>query len=279
VVSKISIYLNRFKETYGTWALVAGAAEGLGEAFSTVLAEQGMNLVMADNSPASLEKLGVELENKHGIRTLRLALDLSSENAWEQCISAMANLDCRLLVYTAAYSHVTPFVNHAPDVLDRFINVNARTVLHLVHGFVDRFTAQRVTGGILLMASLAGMVSPPLLAPYAATKAFNIKLAESLYHELKPRGILISACISGVITTPRFWESKPVFGTFKPRMMSARSVAEFSLRNLGKKPGIMPGWQNRLSYFLLTRLLPSSLSLKIVAGTMLKMYPSGSAGQ
>jgi short-subunit dehydrogenase len=263
-------------ENFGSWALVAGAAEGLGEAFSTVLAEGGMNLVMADNSSASLEKLGIELENKHGIRTRRLTLDLSADNAWEQCISAIADLDCRLLVYTAAYSHVIPFIDHAPDALDRFINVNARSVLHLVHAFVSRLTAQQLPGGILLMSSLAGVVSPPLLAPYAATKAFNVKLAESLFHELKPKGILISACISGVITTPRFWESKPVFGTFKPLMMSARFVAEFSLRNLGRKPGIMPGWQNRFSYFVLTRILPYQWALKIVAGTIKRMYPDGS---
>jgi uncharacterized protein len=151
--------------------------------------------------------------------------------------------------------------------------VNAGNVIHLVHAFATKLSSEKKGGGILLMSSLSGVVAPPLVAPYAATKAFNVKLAESLYYELKPLSIHISACTAGIVSTPKFWESNPRFGAVKPQIMDARSVAVFALRNLGRKPVITPGWKNRLSYFLLTRILPRSLSHRIVSGAMLKMYP------
>jgi len=38
----------QFKEKYGPWAIIAGAAEGLGEAWSRALARRGLNLIMVD---------------------------------------------------------------------------------------------------------------------------------------------------------------------------------------------------------------------------------------
>lgn len=258
--------------TRGEWAFIAGAAEGLGEAFSTVLAAAGMNLVMADIKAPELEKLAPELEKKYRMKTDPLVIDLSEENAWQRCMEKILEHDCRLLVWNAAYSHVRPFLEHTHDVLDQFVNVNARNVIHIVHAFASTLQAEDKPGGILLMSSLSGVVAPPLVAPYAATKAFNIKLAESLFYELKPLGIRITACTAGIVSTPKFWESSPVFGTFKPSIMEPEAVVAFAIRNLGRKPVITPGWSNRFSYFLLTRILPKNVSLKIVAGTMQKMY-------
>jgi uncharacterized protein len=266
------------EKQYGSWALVAGAAEGLGEAFSTVLAMAGVNLVMADIKAASLEKLAAVLAGQYGVKTDTLVIDLSEENAWMRCMEKVSEHGCRLLIWNAAYSHVRPFTEHSHEVLDKFVNVNARNVIHLVSAFVRSMSNERMSNeqwggaGILLMSSLSGVIAPPLVAPYAATKAFNIKLAESLFYELKPLNIRISACTAGITSTPKFWESKPLFGIFKPKIMEAGSVADFALRNLGRKPAITPGWQNRFSYFLLTRIFPKSLSLKIVSGTMQKMY-------
>jgi short-subunit dehydrogenase len=267
------------QKQYGSWALVAGAAEGLGEAFSTVLAMAGINLVMADIKAAPLEKLASLLATTYGVRTEPLVIDLSEENAWMRCMEKISGHDCRLLVWNAAYSHVRPFTEHSHEVLDKFVNVNARNVIHLVSAFVSSMSNEKMSNeqwggaGILLMSSLSGVIAPPLVAPYAATKAFNIKLAESLFYELKPLNIRISACTAGITSTPKFWESKPVFGRFKPQIMDGMSVATYALKNLGRRPAITPGWQNRLSYFLLTRILPGSLSLKIVSRAMRKMYP------
>ena len=258
---------------YGTWALVAGAAEGLGAAFSEALARQGMNLVMADISLPSLEALGPKLEATYGIQTRRLHLDLSAGDAAEQCMASVSGLDCRLLVYNAAFSIVTPFLSLQPSDLDRFINVNARSVVHLAHAFSRGLVSRREKGGILLMGSLSGVVAPPLVSVYASTKAFNIRLAEAMSVELGPLGIDVTACVAGITDTEKFRESRPVFSGFKPQVQSPRDVAEYALRNMGRKPMIVPGLGNRISLFFLRRLLPSGLARRFVKASMVRLYP------
>ena len=46
-----------FAERYGPWALVAGASEGTGAAFSRQLAEQGLNLILIARRAGPLEEL------------------------------------------------------------------------------------------------------------------------------------------------------------------------------------------------------------------------------
>ncbi len=262
---------------YGDRAIVAGAAEGLGEAFSRLLAARGMNLVMVDRNGPALATLADALRTRYGVTAETLELDLSADDAWKRCIEATAGTDCRLLVYVAAFSRVTEFLNHGHDALERFVRVNALTEIHLVHAFATRLKEQKKPGGILLMSSLSGVVAPPLVAPYAATKSFTNRLAESLFSEFKPRGIQITSCTAGITSTPKFWESRPVFGRFRAEVMESADVARYALRNLGRRPVITPGWKNRLSYFLLTRILPIAWSRRIVAAAMRKMYPGNSA--
>lgn len=260
-------------DAYGSWALVAGAAEGLGAAFSTKLAERGMNLVTVDFNPVSLEETAERLQEKYGIEVRPKVIDLAGPEAWKQCMEEIRGLDCRLLVYVAAYSHVAPFLEYFHSELDRCIKVNAETVINLTHAFSATLKSAGTPGGILLMSSLSGVVATPFVAPYAATKAFNIRLAEALWSELSLSGIRISACTAGIITTQRFRDSGPAEGRLRKMMMSPEAVADYALRKLGTRPVITPGWKNRLSYFFLTRMLPRTLALRIVASSMKKLYP------
>ena len=53
--------MDSFPDRYGTWAVVAGASEGLGEAFAAALAERGMNVVMVARRGRILEAIGERL--------------------------------------------------------------------------------------------------------------------------------------------------------------------------------------------------------------------------
>jgi short-subunit dehydrogenase len=53
-----------FKEKYGPWAVVAGGAEGLGEAYSMALAKRKFNLLLIDNQEAALEQLAKKLSGE-----------------------------------------------------------------------------------------------------------------------------------------------------------------------------------------------------------------------
>jgi len=247
-----------------------GAAEGLGMGFSEVLASRGMNLIMVDFNQPALEALSNEIQNKFKIETLTVIQDLSEPDAWERCKTATEGLDCRLMVYVAAFSIVKPFLEVTPGELDKFLSVNNRTLIQAVHGFASMLKGKK-GGGILLVSSLSGVIPPPLVAAYAATKAFIIRLTESLNSEFKPHGIEIGCCTLGIISTPTFWAGNPGFGLFKPSVMEPVTAARYAMDRLGKVPVSTPGLSNRLAYAFL-HLLPRRVALFLVGRTMKSMY-------
>ena len=174
------------KNRYGPWCLVAGAAEGLGEAFSRSLAARGMNLILVDKQKAPLDSQASQLETTLGIQVIALHMDLASEDSVGLMMEAINETGCRLIIYNAAFSRVQKFMLNDPATLDRYIQVNIRTPMQLIHAFChSHSTDQDHRKGILLMSSLAGSWGTQLLGPYGGTKAFNHILAESLYYELK----------------------------------------------------------------------------------------------
>jgi len=261
-----------FGKKYGSWAIVAGAAEGLGEGYSVALAKRKINLVMIDNQLSNVEKLAGKLEVSYGIKTIQLHLNLSEKGVVDKIMETTKPLDAGLLVYNAAYSLIKPFIQHTTKELDTFIDVNTRTQIQLVHAFTKRLIDQKKEGGILLMSSLAGLIGMQLVAPYAATKAFAWNLAEALHHELKPHHIVVMACVAGATATPAYLKTSPKYGMFRPLVMQPEDVAEAALNKLGKKTLFIPGFSNRVNYFFLTRLLPRKMAASIANKTMGKMY-------
>ncbi len=187
-------------------------------------------------------------------------------------MDASAGYDTRLLVYNAAFSVVKPFSDLSSEELDAFIDVNVRSQLHLVHAFSNRSIAANRTGGILLMSSLSGLIGMQLVASYAASKAFTLNLAEALHHELKEHGIDVMACIAGAIATPAYLKTNPNYGAVKPLVMKPEDVAEAALRKFGKKALFIPGFSNRMNYFILTRMMPRKMAAAIANKTMREMY-------
>ena len=261
-----------FKKKYGLWGLVVGAAEGLGEAYTIALAQREMNIIMVDSQKSSLESLSQQVERDYGIETIRVHLDLREDDAFIKILNQVETTDCHLMIYNAAYSLIKPFTHHTIEELDLFLDINARTQIKLVHQFSQYLIGKKQAGGFLLMSSLAGLIGMQLVAPYAATKALAWNLAEALHYELKAYHIDVMACIAGATATPAYLKTHPKYGILKPSVMKPEKVAETALKNLGRKTLFIPGFLNRLNYFILTRLLPRKMAASIANKTMGKMY-------
>ena len=85
-----------FLNKYGEWALVAGAAEGIGATFSTILAQQKINLVMADIRDSLMHEFAEKLRDDYEIEIIELVLDLSAKDAPVRCMDTVKKLDCRI---------------------------------------------------------------------------------------------------------------------------------------------------------------------------------------
>ena len=180
-----------FRSTYGPWALVAGASEGLGAAYAEALAKRGLDLILIARRQEKLDALAENLIKKYSIKDTL----------------AQVNLPIGLLVYNAAYAPIGEFESIAADDLAKVVDVNIKAPL-LLSKFVSKQMIERKRGGIILMSSLAGSQGSPKLVTYAASKAFNAILAEGLWSELKEHGVDVLASIAGAIITPGYQQAQ-----------------------------------------------------------------------
>jgi len=268
------VRMKEMKKIYGSWCLLAGAAEGLGEAYALALAERGFNIIMVDMQDDLLQSLGDRLEKEFGISTRRMCLDLAIRENASRIMEAVSETSCRLIVYNAAFSRIRKFVEYKQEDLDRYVEVNARMPATLVHGLASLHSDNPgQKKGIILMSSMAGLWGSGLLAPYGATKAYNIVLAEALHHELFSRGFDVMACVAGPTSTPAYLLTRPRNGKLPIHVMTPKQVAVGALGSLGKRAIYIPGWRNRLNYFLLTRILPRKIAARIFSRATGNMYP------
>ncbi len=249
-----------FSARYGPFALVAGASEGLGEAFATSLAARGLSLVLLARRQDKLDALAVRLRER-GVEVVTAAIDLARSDLESALAEVTQGREIGLAVYNAAYAPVGEVLDRPIDDLLRIVDVNVRGPLVVTRALAPAMVA-RGRGGIVLMSSLAGFQGAPRIATYAATKAFTTVLAESLWSELGPRGVHVLASCAGAIRTPGY--SKTSQGD-APGTLDASAVAEASLDALGHGPTVVPGATNQIARFVLGRMLSRRAAIGIMA--------------
>jgi uncharacterized protein len=253
--------MSRFSVRYGPWALIAGAAMGLGRAFARALAARGLNLVLLDQRPEQLEELAAEIRTACGVSTRTLALDLAHPELQNVVTNVTADIEVGLLVCNAASVPIGSFLEGSLAAQLSAIDVNCRAPTILIH-MLGQAMLKRGRGGIILMTSLAGGQGNACIASYAATKAFNLILAESLWAELQPHGVDVLACRAGATRTPGFVVACP---KHEIPLMETDVVAETALASLRRGPVVIPGALNKVMAFTLTRLLPRRASVRLMS--------------
>jgi short-subunit dehydrogenase len=260
------------KQKYGNTALVAGASEGIGAAFATFLAKEGIDLVLIARRLLPLKQLADSLENKYKINVMCITCDLSDANALQQIEAELNGREVGLLVYNAAQSFIGPFLNNSQEELSQAATVNMMSPLMMVRSFGEKMVAKG-NGAVVLMSSLAGFQGSGYLSMYAATKAFNRILAESLWYEWKDKGVDIIACCAGATATPGYINTLPEkTGFFTPGVLDPEEVPQQCFEKLGKQPSLITGRGNRVASFIMQKILPRKMAISIMGDTTRKMY-------
>jgi short-subunit dehydrogenase len=242
----------------------------LGEEYATQLARRGLNLVAIARREDLLTALAARLTEAHGVRVVPLALDLASQNVGKVVARATHDLEVGLLVYNAGLSVIGPFLERSLEDHLREIDVNCRGPLVLAHLLGQRMVA-RHRGGVILMSSLSATMGSALIANYAATKAYNMVLAEGLWEELREAGITVMAVAAGAISTPNYRASGV---RTRQATQTPEAVVTETLGRLGSTPQVIPGFSNRLSAFALRRLMPRAATIRLMGRVLRGMYGS-----
>ena len=262
----------RFKNQYGPWALVTGAAMGIGAMFVERLAALGLDLVLVDREAGLLSEQAARLGERVQVRTC--VADLADQTQVENALDAVVDIEVGLLVANAAHAATAPWLDIALDDKLRQIAVNCVAVTQMIDRLSRRMVERR-RGGIIVMSSLAGRIGSPRVATYAATKAFDLILAESLWAELRPHGVDVLAVLPGSTKTPGFEGSLTSRSKIPAavRVMEPGDVVQTALESLGTRPSVVAGRSNRFASELMQRVLPRKTAIGVMTQSMRGMYP------
>lgn len=243
-----------FRSKYGPYALVAGAAVGLGAEYSRQIAAHGLGLVMIDRDAGPLAATAAAIRKEHGVDVKTLTVDLASADVAERVLAGTGGVEIGLLVYNAAIGTVAPYLETTPALAEATIDVNCRGPLRLVHALVPAMVA-RGRGGVILMSSMSGNFGSAQLAVYAASKAFTLVFGDALWSELASTGVDVLTVQPGSTRTPGWLSSQPSDPgqEIMPAMDPADVVRE-ALATLGVEPRVIPGDANKQGAELLGQL-------------------------
>lgn len=206
--------------------LISGSASGLGLALARRYADAGWRVFLTDVDAAALEQAVTALNA--GDRVLSQVLDVRSADDWntarERCVAAWGGLD--VLVNNAGVATGGSFARTPIEDWDWIIDINLKGVIRGAATFVPLFTEQG-HGHVVNVASLAGLVNPPLMASYNVVKAAVVSLSETLRFELEPAGITTSVVCPSFFRTglaDGFRTPDPAVRQLMERLVTASDV-------------------------------------------------------
>ena len=259
-----------FSTRYGPWALITGASRGLGAEFARQCAERGINTVLVATNADLLQTQADSIKLEYDVEVKTIVLDLSREDLLQGITPVTDSLEIGLLINNAGLSKVSPFLDLSIDQLGKQLHVNARAGLILTYHF-SRKMAERGHGGIIFLSSGSAMFGTAYSANYAGTKAYNLIMAESLWYELGHHGVDVLGFMAGSTKTPGWDANSPKASRFV-KVMDVKPTVTEALNALGKRPSLIAGKSNRMGYFFMVRMLSRAQAIRIVSGSMDKMF-------
>ncbi|VWC86907.1 SDR family NAD(P)-dependent oxidoreductase [Burkholderia lata] len=197
--------------------LVVGGAGGIGAACCAALSAT-WNPIVVDRDAQAAERVAAETGGR------AYGLDVGEVDGIEPCIDTVEREcgDIDGLVFAAGVIPPAqgPLQADLP-VWDHILDINARGA-YAVCRAVGLRMASRGRGSIVMLSSLAGMVSTPHLA-YGPSKAAMINLAGSLAVYLGRQGVRVNAVSPGPVRTPVI-EASYARGERDPAVMARQTA-------------------------------------------------------
>jgi uncharacterized protein len=219
-------------------ALITGASSGIGEEFARQLARRGYELVLVARRKDRLEQLAEQVPTTAHVIECDLAFE--AEKLAGRVASLGADLD--LLVNNAGFGLRGHFLELDAEREAEMVRVNCEAVVRLTHAFVPGM-AERGRGGVITVASTAGMQPLPYETTYAASKAFAISFMEALSMELRGTGVRALVVNPGPVKTE--WQAVAGYDENTrtiPGMISAEQCVADALRAYDRgKRSMIPG--------------------------------------
>jgi uncharacterized protein len=193
--------------------------------------------VLIARRESALADLASDLAARHGVETRVLPLDLGAVGAERRLFEATADLEVGLLVYNAGGDEHgdVHFLDVDAEILASMVRRNCMVPMLAAHHYGSRMIERR-RGGLVLVSSGAAWAGGARLAPYGATKAFDLVLGESLWAEWRDHGVDVLSLVVGATDTPPLRRLMEAHDTHVEHLDDPDDVARQGLERLADGP-------------------------------------------
>lgn len=183
-------------EQQGQVAVITGAASGIGRGLAEQAARRGMRLVLADVDATGVQALCASLQ-ADGVQAVACVTDVGQlaqvERLRDVAVERFGGVD--LLFNNAGVMQTGYSWEISAAQWQRMLDINLTGVINGIRCFVPLLLSQGRGAHVINTASLAGLLSSPLMAPYNVTKQAVVALSETLHYELALLGAPVSVSV------------------------------------------------------------------------------------
>jgi NAD(P)-dependent dehydrogenase (short-subunit alcohol dehydrogenase family) len=209
------------------YAVVTGAAGGIGSAIVREFLERGLVVHGLDRTPASMHE-------RYFAHQVDLSDRAATDRALEQVLAALPGR-CDVLVNNAGVSRLQSFGETPDQLLDELLEVNFIAAFRVTRALLPALKASSQPT-IVNVASELALVGQPGFSAYCGTKGALLAWSRALAVELAADGIRVNAVCPGPIDTPML---QAEFATATaPLLARQEEVASVPLGRLGKPEDI-----------------------------------------
>ena len=190
------------KDFKGRTAFITGGASGIGLGMARAFGRAGMNVVIADID-LNAAKAAAEVLAAEQIKAAPVHVDVTDR----------ASVRSAALDAVAAFGKIHVVCNNAGVAVggpigtlkerdwDWIIDVNLKGVVYGTEVFAPLIKSHGEGGHFVNTASMAGMISPPGMEPYTATKFAVVAMSEGWAAQLAAQDIGVSVLCPGFVRT------------------------------------------------------------------------------
>ena len=158
--------------------MITGAGSGFGKGAALALAGRGHTVIATTETEAQAEALAAEAPE------LTVAkLDITTDD-----VAKAAAWDLDVLIDNAGAGQTGPMADVPLDRVRRLFDVNVFGTIAVTQAVLPRMVA-RGSGRIIIMSSIAGVLSAPAFGPYSMTKHALEAMGKAMRAELADQGV------------------------------------------------------------------------------------------
>jgi short-subunit dehydrogenase len=233
----------------GMTVLITGASSGIGRALAELLDQRGARLTLVARRADRLDSLNRSLGGRHQVIVADVSVPADCERMVDQAADHHGRLDT--VVCNAGYGLAKATADVTADEMTRIFQTNVFGTTDVVRRVVPIMAGQTSRDGfrgqLVIVSSVVARRGLPFAGAYAATKAAQLALSESLRVELKPKSIAVTS-IHPAGTETEFFDvaDRKGNGTAAPTAKSeirqtAETVAEAIIKAIAKpRPEVWP---------------------------------------